>query len=207
MENIYNLGDKFYRISEAYDAARAALEEEYENNGGEMTEQTEHMQAELDELERIKREVVDEVLSAPDDYAAIVKNAEAQKKVLEAELKAVKDEQAKVLARIESRIKRKQAKIEWFKGNIAEAMKLAEINKIGGAKTNNRFTIYFQDSTSIETDEEKLLAPYNGEVEALVSRLPKWLTVKTSINKTALKAEEKLPEGADKVTNKTLQIK
>ena len=172
-----------------------------------MTEQTEHMQAELDELERIKREVVDEVLSAPDDYAAIVKNAEAQKKVLEAELKAVKDEQAKVLARIESRIKRKQAKIEWFKGNIADAMKLAEINKIGGAKTNNRFTIYFQDSTSIETDEEKLLAPYNGEVEALVSRLPKWLTVKTSINKTALKAEEKLPEGADKVTNKTLQIK
>ena len=147
------------------------------------------------------------MLSAPDDYAAIVKNAEAQKKVLEAELKAVKEEQAKVLAKIESRIKRLQSKADWFKDNIAEAMKLAEVSKIGGARTGNRFSIYFVESTTLETDDEKLLAPYNDRVQALIASLPKWLTVKTGISKTVLKAEENLPDGAVKVTNKNLQIR
>lgn len=207
MENIYQLGEKFYRISEAYDCAKAALEEEYENNGGEMTETTEQMQAELDELERIKNEVVAEVLSAPDDFAAIVKNAEAQKKVLEAELKAVKEEQAKVTAKIEARIKRKQSKIDWFKDNILEAMKLAEVQKIGGARTENRFTIWIGESTSMETDEETLLNPYNDRIKAFIEGLPKWVKVTTGINKTALKAEAELPAGAAIVTNKTLNIR
>ena len=206
MENIYSLGEKFFRISEAYDCAKDALEAEYEANGGEVTEVTETMQAELDVLESLRREVVEEVLSAPDDYAAIVKNAEAQKKVLEAELKAVKEEQAKIVAKIESRIRRKQSKVEWFKESIAQAMRLAEINKIGGQKTENRFTIWFKESKSVEADEERLLTPYNDRIQALIDALPKWLTVKTGINKTALKAEAEMPEGAHIVTNKTLQI-
>lgn len=207
MENIYNLGERFFRISEAYDCAKAALEEEYENNGGEVTEDTERMRAELDELERIKREVIDEVLSAPDDYAAVVKNAEAQKKVLEAELKAVKEEQAKVCAKIESRIKRLQSKAEWFKDNIAEAMKLAEVNKIGGAKTGSRFTIWFKDTESIETDDEVILKPFEKKIKELVDSLPSWVTLKTGVSKAALKDVKDLPEGATRHENKTLQIR
>ena len=207
MENIYTLGERFNALSEAYDEAKAKLEEEYEANGGEMTETTEAMQAELDELERVRQEVVNDVLSAPDEYAAIVKNAEAQKNVLEAELKAVKEEQAKYLARIEAKIKRKQEKIDWFKGNIAEALRLAQIEKLGGAKTENKFCIYFSKSTSVEADTERLLAPYKDEIDSLVASLPSWVTVKTDVNKTALKKEKTLPDGASLNTKKTLQIK
>lgn len=206
MESIYSLGEKYYRISEAYDCAKDALNEEYENNGGEINEVTESMQAELDELERIKNEVIDEVLSAPDEYAAIVKNAEAQKRVLEAELKAVKEEQAKVNARIEARIKRKRDKIEWFKDNIAEAMRMRNVQKIGGSRTENRFCIYFATSKSIETDDDVLLAPYAGRIESLIDSLPKWLTVKTSINKAELKKCDGV-EGVTIVENESIQIR
>ena len=207
MENVYQLGEKFYRISEAYDCASDALAEEYENNGGEVTETTERMQSEVDELARLKREVVDQVLSAPDDYAAIVKNAEAQKRVLEAELKAVKEEQAKVLARIEARIKRKERKIAWFKENIHEAMKLAEIEKICGARTENRFTIYIKKSESIQTDDEVLLKPFEARIKELTDSLPSWITVKTGISKVALKDEENLPDGATVIPSETIQIR
>ena len=207
MDNIYQLGERFYRISEAVGAASDALVEEYENNGGEVTDATEQMQAELDELEALKQEVVNEVLSAPDDYAAIVKNAEAQKKVLEAELKAIKEEQAKVCARVEARIKSKERTIAWFKDNISEAMKLAEIEKIGGAKTGRRFTIYFKATEVVEADEEVLLKPYEQKINDLISSLPSWLTVKTGVSKTALKSLDTLPEGASKHENKTLQIR
>lgn len=207
MENIYQLGERFYRISEAYDCAKDALVEEYENNGGEITEATERMEAELKELESLKDDVVNEVLSAPDDYAAIVKNAEAQKKVLEAELDAIKKEQAKVVARVQSRIRRKEEKIAWFKGNIAEAMKLANIEKIGGAKTNNRFSIYFQTTTSIEADDAVLLSPFESKIKELVDSLPEWVTFKTGVNKAVLKKQDTLPDGAVSVENKSLQIR
>ena len=207
MENIYKLGEKFFRISEAFDRASDALAEEYESNGGEVTETTERMQSELDELEALKREVVEEVLSAPDDYAAIVKNAEAQKKVLEAELKAVKEEQAKVVARIEARIRRKERKIEWFKDNIAEAMRLRNLDRIGGAKTESRFTIFFKTTEVVETDDETLLKPFEAKVRALEESLPAWVTVRTGVSKSALKEEGELPEGASRHENVTLQIR
>lgn len=207
MENIYTLGERFRALSDDYDMAKAALESIYEENGGEVTDETDAVEAELEAIERMKQEVISDVLSAPDDYAAIVKNAEAQKKVLEAELKAVKEEQAKYLARIEAKIKRKQDKIDWFKENIAEALRLAQIEKLGGAKTENKFCIYFTKSTSVETDAERLIAPYKEEIDSLIASLPSWLTVKTDINKTALKKVATLPEGASLNTKETLQIK
>lgn len=212
MENIYQLSEKYVRINGEYEQTRAELEALYEENGGEITEQTELLEKEHAELENLRNEVVQDVLSAPDEYAAIVKNTEAQKKILEAELKALKEEQAKACAKIEAKIKKKAAKIEWFKDSIASAMKFAEIEKIGGSKTDRKFTIWFSKSTSVEADSEVVLKPYEAKVREFIESLPEWISVKTDINRTALKAnlldkKAKHPDGAVLLENKSLQIR
>lgn len=207
METIYNLEQKFAAISESYDNLEAALVEKYEENGGEVTDETEGMQAELDALAQLKKQITDDIIAAPDEYAAIIKNAEAQKKMLEAELKALKEEQLKAVARLQAKINRKDSKIDFFKDSIAEAMRAAGIEKIGGAKTDNRFSIYFSKSTAVDVDTEKALAPYQPRIAAFIQSLPSWITVKTDVSKTELKKADELPEGASLVTNKSLQIR
>lgn len=212
MENIYSLGEKYSRINDAYEALKNNLEAKYEENGGEVTEETLQLESEMQELAVLKEEITNDVLSAPDEYAAIVKNAEANKKILEAELKALKEEQAKACAKIEARINRLDGKIDWFKANISDAMKLAEIEKIGGAKTPNKFTIWFKKSVSVEVDEDTALKPYEKKVEDFLRSLPSWISVKTGINKTELKKnleDEKAEHPATALLSekKTLQIK
>ena len=212
MENIYSLGEKYRQIDDAYENAKAILEMTYEQNGGEVTDQTEALEKEAKALETLRKEIADSILSAPDEFAAIVKNTEAYKKVVEAELDAIKKEQAKANAKYEAKIKRLAGKIEWFKTNIADAMKLAEINKIGGPKTPNKFTIWFAKSESIEADSEALLTPYVNKVQEFINTLPKWVKVKTDIDKSALKENlkdktAKHPDGACLVTNESLQIR
>ena len=207
METIYNLEQKFAAISESYDELEAALVEKYEENGGEVTEETEGMQAELDALAQLKKQITDDIVAAPDEYAAIVKNAEAQKKILEAELKALKEEQMKAVARLQAKINRKSSKIDFFKDSIAEAMRANGIDKFGGAKTDNRFSIYFSKSTAVDVDTEKALAPYQPRINAFIQSLPTWITVKTDVSKTELKKADELPEGASLVTNQSLQIR
>ena len=127
-------------------------------------------------------------------------------------LKALKEEQAKVCQKYEARIKRLASKIEWFKNNIADAMKLAEIEKLGGPKTPNKFTIWFSNTTSVEADNEAIMKPYESKVKELIESLPNYIVVKTDVNKSALKAnlqDENAvhPDGAVLCPNKSLQIR
>lgn len=207
METIYKLEEKFAAISEAYDQLEAQLVELYEDNGGEVTEETEAMTAQLERLNVLKKEITDNIIAAPDAYAAIVKNAEAQQKILEAELKVLKDEQMKAVARLQAKINRKASKAEFFKDAIAAALRLNGIDKIGGAKTDNRFSIYFQASTAVDVDAEKVLAPYQPRIAAFIQSLPSWITVKTDVSKSELKKADELPDGASLVSSKSLRIR
>lgn len=207
MENIYQLEQKHAAISEAYDILEAQLVDAYEENGGEVTEETESMAAQLEELKTLKQKVTEDIIAAPDAYAAIVKNAEAQQKILEAELKALKDEQMKAVARLQAKINRKASKADFFKDAIAEALRANGIDKIGGAKTDNRFSIYFQESKSVDVDADKVLAPYQPRIAAFIQSLPAWITVKTDVSKTELKKAEEMPEGASIVSNRSLRIR
>ena len=162
---------------------------------------------ELDALAALKKEVTDDIIAAPDAYAAIVKNAEAQQKMLEAELKALKEEQQAAVARLQAKINRKAGKVEFFKEAIAVALRAAGINKIGGAKTDNRFSIYFQESTSVDVDAEKVLAPYQPRINAFIQSLPSWITIKTDVSKTELKKADEMPEGASLVSSSSLRIR
>ena len=207
MENIYTLGEKYLSISEAYDSLQAVLDQMYEENGGEVTEETEAMESEKETLALLRETVVANILDAPDDYAAIVKNTEAQKAIEEAELKAIMEQQAKVVAKYKARINSKQRKIDWFKDAIASAMRFAEITKIGGARTSNKFSIYFTNTKKLEADNDTLLAPYRDKINAVLADLPVWVSIKPDINKALLKKEEDLPDGAELIETKTLQIR
>lgn len=207
MENIYNLGEKYSSLSRSYDELQAMLDQVYESNGGEMTDDTEIMEAEKSTIDAMRKSIAADLLNAPDEYAAIVKNTEAQKAILMAEYNAIREEQAKVLARYQAKINAKQRKIEWFKDAIASAMRFAEITKIGGARTSNKFSIYFTNTKKLEADNETLLAPYRDKINAVLADLPVWVSIKPDINKALLKKEEDLPAGAELIETKTLQIR
>ena len=207
MENIYKLKERYAKLSQAYDDLRYELDLTYDENGGEVTEETEQMEKAGAEMEDLRKQILQDVIDMPDEYAAIVKNEEAHKKIFEAELKALKEEQAKACDKIQAKIKRCENKIGWFKENIAEALKVAQIEKIGGAKTDNKFTIYFTNTSSVEVDEPTILHPYQKKIQDLIDSLPKWLVVTTSVNKSVLKKEDVLPEGAAINSTKNLQIK
>lgn len=207
MENIYALSGKYAEINDRYEALSAELDAMYEDNGGEETAETEQMQELLQEQEALKAEVLREIVEHADDYAEIALNKASQQKILEAELKAVKEEQAKVVAKYQARINRIARSVEFWKENFQEAMKLEQITKIGGPKTGHKFTVWVKETQSVDVDEETVLAPYRDTIDELLERLPAWVTVKTGISKTELKKEETLPEGATLVTSETIQIR
>ena len=207
MENIYNLTGRFAELSDYYESLQAILDDLYEENGGEITEETEEAQSLLNDIKSLQDEVVNDIIANSDAYADIALNKAAQRKVVEAELKAVKEEQKKVIDRYQARINRIQRSEDWWKDNFDKALRVASMDKIGGAKSGLRHSIYYQKSTSVETNEDVLLAPYQAMIDNLNAELPSWMKVSVSIDKTTLKNEETLPQGATLNQKQTIVIR
>ena len=207
MESIYKLSERAVAISTRYEQARAALEEMYEENGGEVTAETEEMSAELEELEQIQRQIAEEFVKFPDEYAAWFKDVEAQKAVIQAQRKAIEEEQKKVLAKYDAQIKKKDSTLEWIKQNMEAAMILAQVEKFDKKKTGGMFSIYFQTSKSVDVDEDVALKKYEDSINKLRATLPDWLTLNTKISKSVAGKLEELPEGFERKQSKTLVIR
>lgn len=207
MENIYTLSSKYAAMNDSYETLSAELDALYEENGGEETEETERVQELKEEMAELKEEVLREIVEHADDYAAIAMNKDCQRKMLEAELKALKEEQAKVVAKYQARINRLAGSVEFWKENFRQAMEVEKLTKIGGPKTGHKFTVWVKETQSVEVDEQTVLEPWQETIDELVERLPAWVTIKTGVSKTELKKEETLPEGAALVTSQTIQIR
>lgn len=207
MESIYKLSERAVAISTRYEQARAALEEMYEENGGEVTAETEEMSAELEELEQIQRQIAEEFVKFPDEYAAWFKDVEAQKAVIQAQRKAIEEEQKKVLAKYDAQIKKKDSTLEWIKQNMEAAMILAQVEKFDKKKTGGMFSIYFQTSKSVNVDEDVALKKYEDSINKLRATLPDWLILNTKISKSVAGKLEELPEGFERKQSKTLIIR
>ncbi len=207
MENIYNLTGRFAELSDYYESQQALLEDLYEANGGEVTEETEEAQVILDNIKTLQDEVMGDIIANSDAYAEIALNKAAQRKVVEAELKATKEEQKKVNDRIQAKINRLQRSEEFWKDNFDKALRIASMDKIGGAKTGLRHSIYYQKSASVETNEDVLFAPYKAMIDSINAELPSWMKVSISVDKTALKKEETLPAGAAINQKQTIVIR
>ena len=206
MENFYTLSDKFASISETYDKLSAELDEIYSENGGEVTEDTTERERLLKEMNELKEQCVREIVDNSDAYAEIALNKRAQQEVAEAEMKAVKEQQRKVLDTLQARVNKYERAYKFWLENFDAAMRVAECSKIGGAKTDKKHSVWYQTTTSVEVPDD-ILERYDEVISELAAKLPEWVTIQVSVNKTKLKALEVLPEGVTKIENKTVRIK
>lgn len=206
MENFYTLSDKFASISETYDKLSAELDEIYSENGGEVTEDTTERERLLEEMNELKEQCIREIVDNSDAYAEIALNKRAQQEVAEAEMKAVKEQQRKVLDTLQARVNKYERAYKFWLENFDAAMRVAECSKIGGAKTDKKHSVWYQTTTSVEVADD-ILERYDEVISELAAKLPEWVTVQVSVNKTKLKALEVLPEGVTKIENKTVRIK
>ena len=206
MENFYTLSDKFASISETYDKLSAELDEIYSENGGEVTEDTTERERLLEEMNELKEQCVREIVDNSDAYAEIALNKRAQQEVAEAEMKAVKEQQRKVLDTLQARVNKYERAYKFWLENFDAAMRVAECSKIGGAKTDKKHSVWYQTTTSVEVADD-ILERYDEVISELAAKLPEWVTIQVSVNKTKLKALEVLPEGVTKIENKTVRIK
>ena len=206
MENFYTLSEKFASISETYDKLSAELDEIYSENGGEVTEDTTERERLLEEMNELKEQCVREIVDNSDAYAEIALNKRAQQEVAEAEMKAVKEQQRKVLDTLQASVNKYERAYKFWLENFDAAMRVAECSKIGGAKTDKKHSVWYQTTTSVEV-ADNILERYDEVISELAAKLPEWVTIQVSVNKTKLKALEVLPEGVTKVENKTVRIK
>lgn len=206
MENFYTLSDKFASISETYDKLSAELDEIYSENGGEVTEDTTERERLLEKMNELKEQCIREIVDNSDAYAEIALNKRAQQEVAEAEMKAVKEQQRKVLDNLQARVNKYERAYKFWLENFDAAMRVAECSKIGGAKTDKKHSVWYQTTTSVEV-ADNILERYDDVISELAAKLPEWVTIQVSVNKTKLKALEVLPEGVTKVENKTVRIK
>lgn len=206
MENFYTLSEKFASISETYDKLSAELDEIYSENGGEVTEDTTEREQLLEEMNALKEQCVREIVDNSDAYAEIALNKRAQQEVAEAEMKAVKEQQRKVLDTLQARVNKYERAYKFWLENFDAAMRVAEFSKIGGAKTDKKHSVWYQTTTSVEVADD-ILERYDEVISELAAKLPEWVTIQVSVNKAKLKALEVLPEGVTKVENKTVRIK
>lgn len=207
METIYKLQGHIADIEARYNEISAELDEIYTENGGEVTEETEKAEALLAELETMAQEVVKEIIDNSDAYAEITLNKEAQRKVLEAELKAVKEEQKKAVARYEAKINYLKRGEDFWKENFLRAMDYADVTKIGGAKSKLLHSISIRNTQAVEVDEAILTEKYSERLREFQLGLPNYLTAELKVSKTELKKELEMPEGAVLVLNKSVTIR
>ena len=157
-------------------------------------------------MNELKEQCVREIVDNSDAYAEIALNKRAQQEVAEAEMKAVKEQQRKVLDTLQARVNKYERAYKFWLENFDAAMRVAECSKIGGAKTDKKHSVWYQTTTSVEVPDD-ILERYDEVISVLATKLPDWVTIQVSVNKTKLKALEVLPEGVTKVENKTVRIK
>lgn len=207
MDNIYKLSERMDEIAMRYAVAQDALDAAMEESGGEITDETGALLSELDELEAVKNQIMEDFLRFPDEYAAWYKNEEAQRNVILAERKAYEDEMKKVLAKFDSRIKKKESRMEWIKDNISTAMKMHKVKDLDKKRPNAQFSIFFKQSSSIEVNEELALDAYREVERKANENCPEWLEFVPKIKKGTLSKVESLPFGFERKTSDSLQIK
>ena len=206
MDNFYKLSERLDDVSRRFEIAQSVLEEAMEESGGEITEENAELLAEAEELEAIKRQLEEDFVNFPDEYAAWYKNEEAKRNVILAERKAYEDEMKKVLAKYDARIKKRESRMEWIKQNIEASMRHHNITKLDKKRPNAMFSMFFKKSQSIEVNEALALDTYREIERKANENCPEWLEFVPKIKKGVLSKVDDLPTGFERKTSETLLI-
>lgn len=167
-------------------AEMAALEDALIENGGELTP----------ELEQALAETEQSLAKKVDGYCAVIAKLSYAEDVLAAEIKRLQDKK-KVAGNAKERLKK----------HICETMGTFGITKL----ESNFNTMSRRRSTKVETNDEQLMAAFEGKLQEFNDSLPPYLSAEIKVSKKAItemqKTEGILPPGAEIVENYTLQIK
>lgn len=162
---------KFYELAEQYNEVRAMLD-----SGVAFTEDAQdydYEQALRDTLDGIGGELEDKAA----DIAVIIKE-------MNAEAAALREEEINLA----ERRKAKENRVKWLTQYLADNMQAAGLAKVD----RPRATLSFRKSKGVRIDDEEVFILW-----AETARQARFLNVKTTVNKTAirdaLKAGEKLP--------------
>ena len=151
----------------------ADIEAMLEETGGELTP----------ELEAQWAETRESLVKKVDNYNALVQKLKAYSD----NIKAEQDRLAKLKKTADNSLRR-------ITDHIKAAMEEFDMKNLEGDYCKMSLRAY----TSMEVDEELVLAPYNAALERIAARLPKYITLEAKISKTAIKeATKELPEGVD----------
>lgn len=208
MESIYKLENRAAEIAARFEQVQDEFELLMEENGGELNEESQEMLDKLEELEVIMKQMQEDFIKFPDAYAAWYKNEEAKKKVAEAELKAFKEIQDAAIAKYKAKVNRRASRMEWIKQNIADCMRIAGVERFDKKSNPDAlFSIYFQESSSIEVDEAVAAVGYEEIIKTANSVLPEGFSLVLKVDKSVLKKAESLPMGCERKVSKSLQIR
>lgn len=208
MESFYKLSERMDDIAMRYRVAQDALDAAMEESGGEITEENEHLVAEVEELAAIKTQIQEQFLEMPDEFGAWYKNEEAQKRMIEAEKKAYEEQMKAVLAKFDARIKAKERRMDFIKDNIEAAMRRAEVEGLNKKnRPDSMFSFFFNKSSSIEVNEELALDAYRKIERETNEKCPEWLEFVPKIKKGVLGKVTDLPFGFERKISQSLQIR
>lgn len=167
-------------------ADMSAIEDALWENGGELTP----------ELEQALTETEQSLAVKTDGYNSLIRKFAAQADVIDAEIK-----------RLTALKKTCQNAEKRLKNHICETMGVFGIDKLEGQYCK----ISRAKTTSIETNDELLLATCLPAIAALNESLPPYIRVEPKISKTAIKEYQKtegiLPAGAEVVENWSIRIR
>ena len=208
MESIYKLTGRAAECAERYNEIQSEFEELMEENGGELTEEAQELLDKKSELKAIKEQIKVDILAYPDEYASWYLNVKAQRDEAKARRDAFAKSLQAALAKYDAEVKRLDRRMEWIKTSIADAMdyiKVASLDK--KSRPGSLHTLYFMESNSIEVDEALALDEYKDAIDCFLVNLPEWLSFEPKIKKDTLKKVEKLPQGFERKTSRSLQIR
>lgn len=153
------------------------LEEEYENNGGEVTEYTEEMEAKIQSLQTL--------LSGEG-----IDSLGRWMKAVEDEITTIKDE----MNYLSTKVKAKQNTLAFVKSRINGVMQFLGMDKVKG-QNGYSFTRYISTETSVNKDALNSL--YKDRVLKLMAEdgIPEWVTFNLTASTTRAMGCEDVPEG------------
>lgn len=167
-------------------ADMSAIEDALWENGGELTP----------ELEQALMETEQSLAVKTDGYNALIRKFASQAEIIDAEIKRL-TALKRTCQNAEKRIK----------NHLCDTMGMFGIDKLEGQYCK----ISRAKTSSIETNEDLILATCLPAITALNESLPPYIRVEPKISKTAIKEFQKeegiLPAGAEIVENWSLRIR
>lgn len=163
------------------------IEEILWENGGELTP----------ELEERMNDNQEALVVKADNYSVLIRRFGSASDSIDKEIK-----------RLTALKKTADNAVKRLKGNVENCMKVNKINILEGSMTRFSFK---KNPPSVLVDEEKVLSPYQKNVQELIAILPSYIKVTTEVSRSAimgLKKENKpIPAGAQIVQGESLQMK